>query len=131
MILDTSYLIDLMAGDDDAHGKGRELVATGEPQLVPAVVAYELRRGAVKAGSDDERRRVNNVLDMYTTVPLRTETAERAGLLHGEADLDAGGNAGLDQVYPMIAAVAAAFDDAVLTDNADDFRSLGVPVETY
>ena len=30
-----------------------------------------------------------------------------------------------------IAAMADVLDDAVLTDNVEDFEALGVPVETY
>lgn len=131
MILDTSFLIDLMSGDDAAHDTARRLREDEVVQRLPSPVAYELRHGAALLDDEDERRRVGNVLGMYPIVPLDRHLAERAGQLQGAADRAADGHAGLDQVDPMVAAVADEFDEPVLTDNERDFRTLGVEVETY
>lgn len=68
---------------------------------------------------------------MYPIVRLDCGLAERAGRLHGDADRAAGGHAGLDQVDPVVAAVADTLDEPVLTANEADFRGLGLDVETY
>lgn len=131
MILDSSFLIDLMNGDGAAHDRARQLQDDDVVQRLPAPVVYELRHGAALLDDEDERRRVRNVLGMYPIVRLDRQLAELAGRLHGAADRAAGGHAGLDQVDPMVAAVADVLDEPVLTDNEADFRALGVGVETY
>lgn len=59
--------------------------------------------------------------------------ARRAGQLLARADTKAGGpgESGIDDIDPMIAAVADQLGDSVLTDNVEDFEKLGVGIETY
>lgn len=45
--------------------------------------------------------------------------------------IDAGWKSGIDTVDPMVAAVADAYDEPVLTANRADFEALGVAVGTY
>jgi len=45
--------------------------------------------------------------------------------------MEADGESGIDKVDPMVAAVAEASGEPVLTANVEDFRSLGVDVEPY
>ena len=49
------------------------------------------------------------------------------------ADEAAGGpgQSGIDDIDPMVAAVADAVDEPVLTENVEDFERLGVAVETW
>jgi hypothetical protein len=58
--------------------------------------------------------------------------------LHGKPGTDSrrqttvwGGNVSVGANDGYIAAMADVLDDAVLTDNVEDFEALGVPVETY
>ena len=130
MILDTSFLIDLFDGRQHAFEKGRQLSDDGTVQRVPAPVVMELSYGA-SFGDEDERRAVQNALRMYPIVEQTDQIAQRAGRLLARADIDAGGQSGIDKVDPMIAAVADLYGEPVLTANIDDFEALTVPVETY
>lgn len=130
MILDTSFLIDLFAGQSAAFDRGSELVADGIVQRVPSPVVMELTYGAA-FGDAAERRAVRNALRMYPVVEQDEELAGRAGQLLATADLEAGGESGIDKVDPMIAAVADRYEEPVLTSDVEDFDALGVAVETY
>ncbi|GAA0464200.1 PIN domain-containing protein [Halococcus dombrowskii] len=128
MILDTSYLIDLFDGVEAAFEKGVELTERRAIQRVPSPVVMELSYGAA-FGDEDERRNVRNALRMYPIAEQTAPIARRAGELLARADAD--GDSGIDNVDPMIAAVADRHDEPVVTDNSYDFRALGVDIETY
>ena len=130
MILDTSFLIDLFDGQQDAFERGVELREAGAIQRVPSPVVMELSDG-VTFGEEDERRQVQNALRMYPVVHQDETLAQRAGQLLARADVAAGGESGIDKVDPMVAAVADHYDEPVLTANVSDFESLGVDVESY
>jgi len=133
MILDTSFLIALGNGDRGAFEVGEELAASGEVQWLPAPVVGELEYGVEMAGSDEEKRRVRNACRLYPIVEINAEIARRAGRLLARADRGAGGpgEAGVDDVDAMVAAVSEQLGDPVLTDNVCDFEALGVAVETF
>lgn len=131
MIIDSSYLFDLMAEDPDAFSKGAELVENGEMQWLPTPVAAEAYYGVATARSDTTEQEVRNRLLGYPRIEINEEIARTAGKLLAEADDRVGGNAGVGPNDGYIAAMADVFDDAVLTDNVADFEALGVPVETY
>ncbi len=114
----------------NAFGKGRELAEDRIVQRVPSPVVMELSYGTA-FGDGDERRKVQNALRMYPVVEQNGTIAHRAGQLLAQADMNAGGESGIDKVDPMVAAVADLPDEAVLTANIEDFEALGVEIETY
>lgn len=133
MILDTTFLIALGAGDADAFEKGVEIAEAGEVQWLPVPVIQELEYGLEFAGTEDEQRQARNVSRLYPTVDITAEIARRAGQLLAQADQDHGGvgAAGIDSIDPMIAAIADILDDVVLTANVEHFERLGVAVESF
>ena len=131
MILDSSYLFDLMASDPDAFAKGTELVDRGEMQWLPTPVVAEAYYGVATARSETTEQGVRNRLLGYPRVDVDEEVARVAGTLLAEADDRAGGDAGVGANDAYIAAMAEILGDAVLTDSVDDFAALGVSVETY
>lgn len=131
MIIDSSYLFDLMAEDADAVAKGAELVAAGEMQWLPTPVVAEAYYGVATARSDTTEQEVRNRILGYPRIDVDEQIARRAGELLAAADDHVGGTAGVGANDGYIAAMADVFDDAVLTDNVDDFEALGVPVEPY
>jgi hypothetical protein len=131
VILDSSYLFDLMADDPDAFAKGTELVEQGEMQWLPTPVVAEAYYGVATARSETTEQEVRNRLLGYPRIDVDEEIARVAGTLLAEADDRAGGDAGVGANDAYIAAMAEILDDAVLTDNVDDFAPLGVSVETY
>lgn len=131
MIIDSSYLFDLMAEDPDAFAKGAALVERGEMQWLPTPVVAEASYGVATARSQTTKQELHNRLLGYPRIEVDDEIARRAGELLADADDRAGGNAGVGANDGYIAAMADVLDDAVLTDNVADFEKLGVPVETY
>lgn len=130
MILDTSYLIDLFDGQQGAFEKGLELSEGDTVQRVPSPVVMELSYG-LAFGDEGEQRAVQNALQMYPVVRQDEPIAHRAGQLLARADIEAGGESGIDKVDPMVAAVADLRDEPVLTANVEDFEALGVGAESY
>ena len=131
MILDSSYLFDLMADDPDAFAKGTELVEQGEMQWLPTPVVAEAYYGVATARSETTEQEVRNRLLGYPRIDVDEEVARVAGTLLAEADDRAGGDAAVGANDAYIAAMAEILDDTVLTDNVEDFAALGVAVETY
>lgn len=131
MIIDSSFLFDLMAGEEGAFSKGIELAETGEMQWLPAPVIAEAYYGVATVRSQTSEREVRNRLLGYPPLSVDVTVARRAGLLLADADDRAGGDAAVGANDAYIAAMADLHDDAVLTDNVEDFEKLGVPVETY
>lgn len=131
MIIDSSYLFDLMKEDPDAFNKGAELVDRGEMQWLPTPVVAEAYYGVVTVRSDTTEQELHNRLLGYPRVEVDEEVARVAGELLAAADDREGGDAGVGANDAYIAATANVLDDAVLTDNVQDFEPLGVPVETY
>jgi predicted nucleic acid-binding protein len=131
MIIDSSFLFDLMAEDPGAFSKGEQLTEDGEMQWLPTPVVAEVYYGVATARSNTTEQEVRNRLLGYPRVDVDEEIARTAGELLAGADDGAGGNAGIGPNDGYIAAMADVLDDAVLTDNVEDFEALGVPVETY
>jgi predicted nucleic acid-binding protein len=131
MIIDSSYLFDLMAEDVGSFSKGAELVENGEMQWLPTPVVAEVYYGVATARSDTTEQEVRNRLLGYPRIDVDEEVARTAGELLAGADDRVGGDAGVGPNDAYIAAMADILDDAVLTDNVDDFEALGVQVETY
>lgn len=116
MILDSTYLIDLMAGDDAARAKLDELVADAEPLSVSALTVTEVGRGLRDPAT---RETFDDVMADVAVVPFGyTEARRAAGLLRR---LDGAGNA-IGTVDAMIAATALERNEKVLTRNVAEFR---------
>ncbi len=131
MILDTSYVLDLVAKDEDAFRKGVELQEANVTRWVPTPVLFECYYGAEYLDDDDERRLVRNALGSYPTVDVTDDLARTAGRLLARADRDASGDSGVEVNDAYVAAVAEVLDEPVLTSDPEDFETLGVAVETY
>lgn len=129
MLLDTSFLIDLMNGDDSAVEKARELERDLVQQRLSAMTLFELSYGIGRATqSETEREQVETVLSSKPIHPADTAVMRKAGRLAGEL-ANEGAPVGDGDV--IIAATAAVVDEPVLTRNIDDFERLGVDIETY
>ena len=132
MILDTSFLLDLKDGHRNAFEKAVEMYDTGIVQRVAMPTVWELHYGAIYSRSEDEQRRVQDLLRMYPLVSIDKPTALRAGELLAEADRNASGDSGVDNEDGVIGAVADHYGEPVLTDNVKHFERLpGIQVETY
>lgn len=123
MLLDTSFFIDLMRGDEAAVDTARRLEADLVQQRVSAMTLFELHYGI--AGADEpsaERERVRRVVDSKPSSPADETVTRRAGDLAGAAAAD--GHA-VDDADAIIAATAEGLGEPVLTRNVSDFEALG------
>ncbi|MBV0925242.1 type II toxin-antitoxin system VapC family toxin [Halomicroarcula limicola] len=129
MLLDTSFLIDLMNGDEGAVETARELENELVQQRLSAMTLFELYYGIARVtDSEAERETVENVLASKPVHPADTAVMRKAGRLSGELQND-GTPVGDGDV--IIGATADIVEEPVLTRNAEDFDRLGVETETY
>lgn len=130
MLLDTSFLIDLMNGDPDAVERARELEADLVQQRLSAMTLFELYYGVGRVtDSETEREQIEQVLASKPVHSADTAVMRKAGRLAGELAADGDPVSDGDVI---IGAAALVVDEPVLTRNVTDFERLdGVEVETY
>lgn len=124
MIVDTSYILDLLEADQAAFEKGQQLTAENTPLKVPTMTIVELFVGYGATENEDEARRVENAILGHPILPLDEHIARKAGWIAGQTGLDYGDAA--------IGATAIHFDEPVLTANVKDFEKIDdIILETY
>jgi len=85
VLLDTSFLIDLMNGDEDAIAKARELEANLIQQRLSSMTLFELYYGIERSNqSKGKREKVENVLSSKPVHPADTAVMRKAGRLSGK-----------------------------------------------
>ncbi|MFC6939829.1 type II toxin-antitoxin system VapC family toxin [Salinirubellus sp. GCM10025818] len=130
MILDTSFLIDVMNADDAALGKVDEIEADGIEQNVPAMTLQELYIGV---GASDlperERREIEYVVESRPILPTTEEIARKAGRIDGR--LRKRGER-IDLGDATIGVTGVVRDEPVVTGNPEQFERIpGLDVESY
>lgn len=130
MLLDTSFLIDLMRGDEDAVAKARDLEENLVQQRLSSMTLFELYYGVARSTQPaDERQTVEDVLASKPVHPADAAVMRKAGRLSGELMND--GNAVGDGDV-ILGATAAILDEPVLTRNVKDFERFDdIQVEQY
>jgi tRNA(fMet)-specific endonuclease VapC len=130
VLLDTSFLIDLMNGDPDAVERARELEADLVQQRLSAMTLFELYYGVGRVtDSETEREQIEQVLASKPVHPADTAVMRKAGRLAGELAADGDPVSDGDVI---IGATALVVDEPVLTRNVADFERLdGVEVDIY
>jgi len=130
MILDASFLIDIMDGDEDALASANIIEDNGSIQRVPVRVVYELYVGVgYTEPPDDEVAKIQRVLDSRPIVETTHRIAKLAGRLDGQLRRDGTRVAAGDII---IGATARQFDEPVVTGNPGDFAKIpGVETKTY
>lgn len=124
MILDASFLIDLLAEDAGAVAKLEEL----DDQLltVPTLVYTEVGVGI--GPETGKGRRFDEIMDQVTLVPYDAEAARRA--VDVQRQLLAQGEP-IGAVDRMIAGTALARDEPIVTRNAGEFARTPARVSPY
>jgi predicted nucleic acid-binding protein len=132
MIVDTSFVLDVIDDVEAAVSMERELEAEGVPLVMPAMTVLELYIGVGKvANSPTERRTVEAVLDSYPLVAMTPSIARRAGRLLGERMADGDDGPGIGKGDAAIAATAIERDEPVLAGDSHFGTIPGVTLETY
>ena len=129
MLLDTTFLIDLLRGDEEAVERARELEAGLVQQRLSAMTLFELYYGVARSDQPTEEREVvEAVLASKPVSPADTAVMRKAGRMAGEL-ADVGTPVADGDV--IIGATAEVLEEPVLTRNVADFERLGVDVVTY
>lgn len=128
MIIDTSFLIELLSDNPDAFQKAEELHENDGLQFITPINLYELYYGAIASENANEIRRVNNIATMYQIANMGEEEGKKGAELLANADLREGGDCGVGHKDAMIAGIAANMEETVLAED-DDFDKLDVDWE--
>lgn len=109
MIVDTSFILDVIDDVEATVTKEQELEAENVPLVIPSMTVLELYIGVGKvANTREERRRVEAVLDSYPLTDMTSSISRLAGRLLGErlADASEGEGPGIGKGDAPIAATA-------------------------
>lgn len=130
MILDTSFVIDVLRGDPDALERHRRLEGQTDRQRLSAMSVFELFEGVERSlDSLTERQAVLDILERKSVLPADGLIMRTAGRMYGRT-VNRGRPVGESDC--VIAATARAHDEPVLTRNVDDFEQFeDVEVRAY
>lgn len=130
MILDTSFIIDLMENDEGALERKQALSEKNEAYGVGAATIFELWSGiACSKKSQEEKSKVLKALAGLNIISMSPAIAEKAGEVHGSLVKE--GNA-IDHIDAMLAATAILENQTMLTRNVKHFsRVKGLRIESY
>lgn len=130
MIEDTSFLLDLLRGDDHAEERLGMIERTNTPEKLASITVCELHEGVARSNHPkSERERVLDVLQSKPVVPADRAIMRRAGELRGE--LVADGEV-IDREDCIIAATALDLGEPVVTGDGDHFERVpGLDVRSY
>lgn len=127
MLLDTTFLIDLINHDPDAKARLDALAEASTPVAFSVLTVYEVGIGL---RGTNERERYERVTDSMSVVPLSRSTSQMAVSI--QRTLRSRGEE-IGAVDALIAATATERADArVLTRNVGEFERVEtIDVETY
>jgi tRNA(fMet)-specific endonuclease VapC len=130
MLLDTTFLIDLMVGDSKAIAKAQKLEVEGIPRAIGAPTVFELWSGIAQSDKpEDEKKRIQEIVVSITQLPLDTRSAIMGGTIYGE--LATKGET-IDPEDAMLGGIAKANNETILTRNVKHFGKIeDLVLETY
>lgn len=130
MILDTSFLIDVMNGDRSALSKVDQIEADNAEQVVPAMTLQELYIGVgASEMPEHERRKIERVVESRPILATSEQIARKAGRIDGQLRKD---GQPINVGDATIGATAVVREEPVLTGDPDHFERIpGLDVVTY
>ncbi|MFB6158871.1 MAG: PIN domain-containing protein [Candidatus Nanohalobium sp.] len=129
MILDTSFLLDLLEGDEAAARKAEKLEERQEQLKLSAATVFELHTGIERSAKpEEEKKKVKEVIDSKQVLEASHETMKKAGKLHGKLINEGSRVQAFDTV---IAATSLIHEEALLTRDSDFEEIEGVETEGY
>lgn len=128
MILETTFINDLVRREPVAADKLQELIDAEAPVGISALTVFEVGIG-LRGEAERHQKRYEDVIDDLKVVPFGTAAARRATAIQHELK-DRGEQIG--EVDVLIAGTAIERGEDVLTRNVNEFaRVEGLDVETY
>lgn len=130
MLLDSSFLIDVLRGLPAATKLMRELEAGSEPLRIPTVVAYELWESAERSRwAAEELVMVEEAVAAHSVLPLTLGHAKQAGRISARL-MDRGDP--IEDADLLIAGTALDEGETLVTRNKRDFERVpGLRLRTY
>lgn len=130
MILDTTFIIDLMRRNESALATKDRLLTGNETFRISSATVFELWSGiAASDKAELEKAKVLAAMKGVDLIGISRVVAEKAGEVHGTLVKE--GKA-IDHIDAMIAATAMLENETVLTRNTKHFtRVTGLKVESY
>lgn len=130
MILDSSFIIDLMEGLPEAVEKLRRLNQLKENCFITSITIFELWSGIAQSDKpEQEKRKVLDILESQLILNFDKPSAEEAGKIDGMLTKQ---GMTIDPEDSMIAGIAKMYNKAILTRNVKHFQRVqGIQIETY
>ncbi|MFH0836948.1 MAG: PIN domain-containing protein [Candidatus Aenigmatarchaeota archaeon] len=130
MIVDTTFVIDIMRKDEKALFRLKQLVSRGEPQIITAPTLFELYSGIMQSNKPDvEKQKVLQMLSNLIIWHFDAESAKKSGEIDGGLCRE---GKKIDPIDSMIAGIAIAKGERLLTRNIKDFSKIvELDIETY
>jgi predicted nucleic acid-binding protein len=125
--LDSSFVIDLLAGEPRAVEKAGELDRTGEPRWITAPAASEVLIGASRIGGA-YLTRTRQLIDSLPLLPFDQASCHEAGRIGSEL-VSRGLSVSLADLF--IAAITKHHGERLLTRDQSFVRIPGLAVEVY
>ena len=129
MILETSFVVDFLKGDEDAVSKMQSLIDEDVPYEITTPTIFELWGGLVNLEKPEkELQRITSLLGGIVIFPLDDESAKIAGNVDGQLVKR---GLKIDTEDSMIAGIAIKNNKKVLTRDKHFDRIEGLKVEEY
>ena len=129
MIVDTTFILDLLGGNADAVNKAKELEETNEPVFFTTISVFELWQGIEDIRNAKKRNRILQILSCFNYFDFTMESSKIAGNIH--ASLIRKGLR-IDPEDSMIAGITKSKNETILTRNVKHFKRIGgLKVEYY
>ncbi|MEK6963364.1 MAG: type II toxin-antitoxin system VapC family toxin [Nanoarchaeota archaeon] len=130
MILDTSFIIDVMNKKAEAIKKIRELEENKKTYLVTSLTIFELFSGVGQSKKpDEEKTKIKEVLGSGYILPLDEDSAREGGFIHGQLRKE---GTPIGTADCMIAGITLINNEKLLTNNVKDFKKIkGLELVTY
>lgn len=122
MIADTSFIIDLIQGDEKAIEEAKRLEKDGEPLKLSAATVFELYTGVARSDKpSEEKKRVLEVIGSKQVLDTDEKVMKKAGMIHGNL-INEGKRIGTFDC--IIAASARVREEELITGNEKDFEKI-------
>lgn len=129
MILDTSFIVDLLRGNATATAKILEIEKNSEPIATTTISVFEIWQGPSKKSGEAQAEKILEMFKAINIIGFDFESAIEAGNI--QRKLVAAGQK-IDPEDAMIAGIAKTQRQKVLTRNQKHFSIIhGLETETY
>lgn len=129
MILDTTFIIDLLKKKENALAKAQELEQSSLPVLSTTISVFELWQGLEDIQNKAKKEQIEKFLSSIGLLYFDLESAKSAGTIY--AELERRGEL-IEVEDSMIAGIAQTHGEGILTRNVNHFRRIkSISVETY